>query len=154
MRHALFAAALALALFACTPFDSPPDPPIVIERAPLDPEPAPLEALAERGEQKLASVERKIEEIVKSSEELPARVRAAAFEESLDAWALEHLAATGEALDWRASVVDLLKLAGFDASRRARRELAEAFGRRRYTGSARENVWLHARVLAWLKEGV
>ena len=149
MRHALFAATLALALFACTPFDPPLAPPAPIEPPRLDD--PPIGELADRGEQKLEAVEQKIEEFVKRAEELPGEARAMAFEEALDVWALEHRRANGEALDWRASLVDLLKLVGFDASRSARRELAEAFGRRRYAGSARENVWLHARVLAWLE---
>jgi hypothetical protein len=153
MKHAFVGAALALALFACTPFDSSPPPPVAIDPPPLDLEPAPIEQIGERAEQKLEAIEQKIEEIVKEAQELPGEVREVAFEQVLDAWAREHLLATGEALDWRSSLVDLLKLVGFDASRGGRRKLSEAFGRRRYAGSAHENVWLHAHVLASLKEG-
>src|SRR5262249_26318829 len=149
MRHALFAATLALALFACTPFDPPLGPPAPIEPPRLDD--APIGELAERGEQKLEAVEQKIEQFVKRTEELPGKVRAVAFEEALDVWALEHHRANGEALDWRASLVDLLKLVGFDASRAGRRALATSFGRSRYRCTARENAWLHARVLEWLE---
>ena len=149
MRHALFAAALALALFACTPVDPPFAPPAAVEPPRLDD--GPIEQLAERGEQKLEAVEQKIEEFVKKTEELPGEVRAVAVEEVLDAWAREHRRARGEALDWRASLVDLLKLVGFDASRNARRALAASFGRSRYRCTARENAWLHARVLEWLE---
>lgn len=65
---------------------------------------------------------------------------------------MEGLAAhSPEALDWKRSIVDLLKLVGMDSSLAARRELAEDL---HYPGdqgdSAAMNQWLHKEVLAKL----
>lgn len=53
-----------------------------------------------------------------------------------------------EHLDWRHSIVDLMKLTGQDSSLAARKDLAEELG---YTGaldgSAEMNLWLHAQVM-------
>lgn len=53
----------------------------------------------------------------------------------------------GETLNWKTSIVDLMKLVGMDSSLAARRELAQELG---YTGaldgSAEMNLWLSARV--------
>jgi len=53
-----------------------------------------------------------------------------------------------EKLNWRESIVDLMKLSGQDSSLSARKELAKELG---YTGkldgSAEMNIWLHARVM-------
>lgn len=53
-----------------------------------------------------------------------------------------------EKLDWRRSIVDLMKLVGIDSSLTARKELAREFD---YTGdtgdSAKMNVWLHREVI-------
>lgn len=63
--------------------------------------------------------------------------------------ALEKMAATsGQKLNWRTSIVDLMKLVGMDASLENRKELARELG---YTGdpgdSAAMNIWLHKRVM-------
>ncbi len=54
-----------------------------------------------------------------------------------------------EELDWRVSIVDLMKLVGMDSSLAARKTLA---GELHYTGdtsdSASMNIWLHSQVLA------
>ncbi len=54
-----------------------------------------------------------------------------------------------EELDWRSSIVDLMKLVGMDSSLTARKELAKEL---HYTGdtsdSATMNVWLHQQVMA------
>jgi Domain of unknown function (DUF3597) len=54
-----------------------------------------------------------------------------------------------EELDWRVSIVDLMKLVGMDSSLTARKTLA---GELHYTGdtsdSASMNMWLHSQVLA------
>lgn len=51
-------------------------------------------------------------------------------------------------LDWRKSIVDMMKLVGIDSSLSARRELAEELG---YEGdmkdSAKMNIWLHREML-------
>lgn len=67
---------------------------------------------------------------------------------------LDGLAAkSSEHLDWRKSIVDLMKLVGMDSGLNARRELAQELG---YTGdhsdSAAMNVWLHKAVIKKLAE--
>ena len=58
-----------------------------------------------------------------------------------------------EKLDWRKSIVDLMKLVGMDSSLGARKQLATEL---QYTGdmgdSASMNVWLHKQVLVKLAE--
>ena len=57
----------------------------------------------------------------------------------------------GQKLDWRRSIVDLMKLLDLDSSLEARKELAKELN---YTGdtgdSAAMNVWLHKQVMAKL----
>ena len=65
---------------------------------------------------------------------------------------LDGLAKTNkEKLDWKHSIVDLMKLLGLDSSLSARKELAKEL---KYTGdmndSATMNVWLHKQVIAKL----
>ena len=65
---------------------------------------------------------------------------------------LSGLAAkNSEHLDWKKSIVDLMKLVGMDSSLASRKELATELG---YTGdqndSATMNVWLHKEVLKQL----
>ena len=62
---------------------------------------------------------------------------------------LDDLAAKNpEKLDWRRSIVDLMKLVGMDSSLAARKELAKDLD---YTGdtsdSATMNIWLHKVVI-------
>jgi hypothetical protein len=58
-----------------------------------------------------------------------------------------------EDLDWRKSIVDLMKLLKLDSSLGARKQLATEFG---YTGnmgdSASMNIWLHKQVMIKLAE--
>ena len=58
-----------------------------------------------------------------------------------------------EKLDWRSSIVDLMKLLDLDSSLSARKELAKELN---YTGdmndSAKMNVWLHKQVMIKLAE--
>ena len=58
-----------------------------------------------------------------------------------------------EKLDWKRSIVDLMKLVGMDSSLSARKELAKELN---YTGdtsdSASMNIWLHKQVLRKLSE--
>ena len=60
-------------------------------------------------------------------------------------------AAKHEKLEWRTSIVDLMKALDIDSSLAARKELAKELG---YTGdtndSASMNVWLHKQVMAKL----
>jgi hypothetical protein len=57
----------------------------------------------------------------------------------------------GEKLEWRTSIVDLMKALDIDSSLSARKELAHELG---YTGdtndSATMNIWLHKQVMAKL----
>ena len=46
-------------------------------------------------------------------------------------------------LNWRTSIVDLMKLVGLDASYEERKELATELGRTDYSGTAEDNIWLH-----------
>ena len=50
-------------------------------------------------------------------------------------------------LNWRTSIVDLMKLVGLDASYEERKELATELGRSGYEGSAEDNIWLHREVM-------
>jgi len=71
----------------------------------------------------------------------PARV-------DVDAVLTEMAGKNSERLDWKKSIVDLMKLVGMDSSLQSRKELATELG---YTGdkndSATMNVWLHKQVL-------
>lgn len=67
---------------------------------------------------------------------------------------LEDLAAkSGQKLNWRTSIVDLMKLLGMDSSLQERKALADELG---YTGdksdSAAMNIWLHKQVIRKLSE--
>lgn len=72
-----------------------------------------------------------------------------AIEKDLDARAAAHF---GPRLDWRNSVVDLLKLTDQDSSLEARKALALRYG---YDGpldgSAEMNLWLHNKVMEKLQ---
>lgn len=54
----------------------------------------------------------------------------------------------GQTLNWRTSIVDLMKLLGLDSSLQSRKELAGELG---YSGdtndSASMNIWLHRQVM-------
>jgi len=77
----------------------------------------------------------------------------AAPAQSVDVAAIvdKAVAAKTEKLEWRTSIVDLMKALDIDSSLSARKELAKELG---YTGdtndSASMNVWLHKQVMAKL----
>ena len=50
-------------------------------------------------------------------------------------------------LNWRTSIVDLMKLLGIDSSYENRKSLARELGREDYSGSAEDNIWLHKRTM-------
>jgi hypothetical protein len=53
-----------------------------------------------------------------------------------------------ESLNWRSSIVDLMKLLGLDSSLNERKELAKELGYTADTSdSAAMNVWLHRQVM-------
>lgn len=60
---------------------------------------------------------------------------------------------SGQSLNWRQSIVDLMKLLGIDSSLKAREELAKELG---YSGSTADsaamNMWLHKKVMHKLAE--
>lgn len=51
-------------------------------------------------------------------------------------------------LNWRNSIVDLMKLVQIDASYDNRKELANELGNASYSGSAEDNIALHKRVMS------
>jgi hypothetical protein len=55
-------------------------------------------------------------------------------------------------LNWRTSIVDLMKLLGIDASYENRKELAVELGNSNYSGSAEDNILLHKQVMKALAE--
>ena len=68
---------------------------------------------------------------------------------------LESMAAANpQKLNWRTSIVDLLKLLGLDSSIEARKELATELGcpPEKMSDSAQMNTWLHKTVLQKLAE--
>ena len=77
----------------------------------------------------------------------------AAPAQSVDVAAIVDKAAAAkhEKLEWRTSIVDLMKALDIDSSLSARKELAHELG---YTGdtndSASMNIWLHKQVMAKL----
>ena len=73
---------------------------------------------------------------------------AAAPPAEVDVDAILTAEAAGKDLNWRTSIVDLMKLLGIDSSLANRKELAQELG---YTGeldgSAEMNIWLHKAVM-------
>jgi hypothetical protein len=68
---------------------------------------------------------------------------------------LESLAASNpQKLNWKVSIVDLLKLLGLDSSLEARKGLAAELGcpKEKMGDSAQMNIWLHKTVLQKLAE--
>lgn len=87
--------------------------------------------------------------------ETPKPAAAPARASDVDVTAILDAAAkkSGQTLNWRSSIVDLMKALGLDSSLSARKELAAELG---YTGdtadSAAMNIWLHAQVLRKLAD--
>jgi hypothetical protein len=79
----------------------------------------------------------------------------AAPPDSVDVAAIldKAVAGKGEKLEWRTSIVDMMKALDIDSSLGARKELAKELG---YTGdtndSATMNVWLHKQMMTKLAE--
>jgi 3-oxoacyl-ACP reductase-like protein len=71
----------------------------------------------------------------------------------LEALIAKTVAAQAEKLDWRQSIVDLMKALKLDSSLGARKQLAQELG---YSGaldgSAEMNTWLHRQVMTKLAE--
>ena len=77
-----------------------------------------------------------------------AMASAAATPVDVDAILTAEAAKAGQDLNWRTSIVDLMKLLGIDSSLANRKELAHELG---YTGdldgTAEMNIWLHKAVM-------
>jgi hypothetical protein len=89
-----------------------------------------------------------------SAAQVSAKTSAAPMSEVDVGAVLTQLAAKNkEKLDWRRSIVDLMKLLNLDSSLAARKELAQEL---HYSGdmndSASMNVWLHKQVMRKLAE--
>ena len=80
---------------------------------------------------------------------IPTRLDDADVEAILD----RKLAEKGQDLNWRTSIVDLMKLTGMDSTLAERRELANELG---YTGdtsdTASMNIWLHKQVIQRIRD--
>ena len=79
----------------------------------------------------------------------PAAAPAAAMAEvDVEAILNQKAQQAGQPLNWRTSIVDLLKLLDLDSSLQSRKELAQELN---YTGdtgdSAKMNIWLHRQVM-------
>lgn len=57
-----------------------------------------------------------------------------------------------DGLNWRTSIVDLMKLLEIDSSYANRKELAVELGNAAYEGSAEDNILLHKQVMKALAE--
>lgn len=83
----------------------------------------------------------------------PASATASLSQVDLEAVMTERAAKAGQTLNWRTSIVDLMKLLDIDSSLGARKELATELG---YSGdtndSAAMNVWLHKEVMRKIAE--
>jgi 3-oxoacyl-ACP reductase-like protein len=86
---------------------------------------------------------------------IPASPTAAKWDAPVDVFhVLNELAEKNpQKLNWKTSIVDLMKLLGIDSSLQNRKELARELG---YTGdpndSAGMNIWLHKRVMQELEK--
>ena len=70
------------------------------------------------------------------------------------AFLTEKARGRNERLDWRNSIVDLMKLLDMDSSLEARQELAQELGYRgALDGSAEMNLWLHREVMKLITQG-
>lgn len=83
----------------------------------------------------------------------PVQVRAAAAPVDVAAIMDAAVKASGQKLDWRHSIVDMMKALNLDSSLSARKELATELN---YTGdmndSAKMNIWLHKALMKALAE--
>jgi hypothetical protein len=91
-----------------------------------------------------------------AAQEVPVQTPPVAAISQVDVVAkLESLAASNpQKLNWKTSIVDLLKLLGLDSSLEARKGLATELGcpKEKMGDSAQMNMWLHKTVLQKLAE--
>jgi hypothetical protein len=83
----------------------------------------------------------------------PSSVPSANASVDVDAVLTQAAAEKHEKLNWKTSIVDLMKVLDLDSSITARKELAKELG---YTGdtadSAKMNIWLHKQVMTKLAQ--
>ncbi len=84
-----------------------------------------------------------VESVVAATVSLEAPAVAPAEQVDVDAIFAEKAAAKGEKLDWKVSIVDLLKLLDLDSSYSARKDLAVELGIAGYEGTAEQNLQMH-----------
>jgi hypothetical protein len=88
-----------------------------------------------------------------ASAQTPPPAAAPMPEVDVDAILTKMQEGSGQQLNWRTSIVDLLKILGLDSSFEARKELASEL---HYTGSTEDsaamNIWLHQQVMHKLAE--
>jgi len=78
----------------------------------------------------------------------PSTVPSAGQSVDVEAVLTEKAKQKQEKLDWRKSIVDLMKLLDLDSSLTARKELAKELGYKgELNGSAEMNIWLHKQVM-------
>lgn len=115
--------------------------------------PAAEEAAAEETAEEVAAGDAPAEDAPTPS---PAAEAAPAEPVDVEAILTEMEANHPEDLDWRRSIVDLMKLVGMDSSYGDRKELALELGYSQADidskGSAEMNMWLHKQVMAKLAE--
>lgn len=100
---------------------------------------------------------RKPEVVTPTSGPVPTSVQpaptAAPAAEAVDVASILDAMNEGKGLNWRTSIVDLMKLTGMDSSLAERKELAGELG---YTGdtsdSASMNIWLHKQVMQKIRD--
>jgi hypothetical protein len=116
------------------------------------PEPVVVEAAAEDAAEAPATGAADEVEATPVAEAAPVAVSVVDVEANLAVMAKAH----PEDLDWKRSIVDLLKLVGMDSSFGARKELALELGYSQddidSKGSAEMNMWLHKQVMKKLAE--
>jgi hypothetical protein len=114
-------------------------------KAPARPAPARKPAVSKDASDRIAEKRAMIERKHKAESAMP----------MVDVMSKLETMAKGSGLDWKVSIVDLLKVLGIDSSREARKELAEELGcppEIMGGDSAKMNVWLHKKVLAEIAE--
>ena len=70
----------------------------------------------------------------------------------VDAVLADRYERAGQDLNYKTSIVDLMKLLDLDPSYENRKELAVEMGRSDYSGTAEDNIWLHGRVMDELEK--
>ncbi|MHA6729034.1 DUF3597 domain-containing protein [Devosia sp. A369] len=117
------------------------------------PTPAPTTSVADKQQAALDAGMAAANKVIADSIAANAAAAAAAPAAKVDVAAVldAAVAKSGQKLNWKTSIVDLMKALDLDSSLTARKTLADELG---YTGdksdSATMNIWLHKQVLAKL----